>query len=131
MKTTVAEGYRYPFAYVAFGGTRTHWWTLFLKKGFYHCALLLGNGREWVLIDPLVHFTDMIVLKNVKIRDVMADKGYRLVRTTPCVPPIRSALFRPVTCVETVKRFLGIYQPKIWTPYQLFKFLFLKKENNP
>lgn len=131
MKTTLAEGYRYPFAYVAFGGTRTHWWTRFLKKGFYHCALLLGNGREWILIDPLVHFTDMIVLKNVKIREVMADKGYRLVRTTPVVPPIRSAVLRPATCVETVKRFLGINQPKIWTPYQLFKFLFLKKENNP
>ena len=131
MKTTVAEGYRYPFAYVAFGGTRTHWWTLFLKKGFYHCALLLGNGREWVLIDPLVHFTDLIVLKNTPVLQALKAKGYRLVRTTPVIPPVTSVRFRPLTCVEIIKRFLGINRFEIWTPYQLFKFLFLKKENNP
>ena len=71
MKTTLSEGYRYPFAYVAFGGKRTRWWMHFLKKGFYHCALLLGNGREWVLIDPLVHFTDVIVLKNTCVQQVL------------------------------------------------------------
>lgn len=131
MKTTLSEGYRYPFAYVAFGGRRTRWWMRFLKKGFCHCALLLGNGREWILIDPLIHMTDVIVLKNTPIRRVLKENGYRLVRTTPCIPPISGVRFRPLTCVEVVKRFLGINQPKIWTPYQLFKFLFLKKENNP
>ena len=131
MKTTLSEGYRYPFAYVAFGGRKTRWWMHFLKKGFYHCALLLGNGREWILIDPLVHFTDLIVLKNTAVRKVLKQNGYRLVRTTPAIPPVTNVQFRALTCVEVVKRFLGINQPKIWTPYQLFKFLFLKKENNP
>ena len=131
MKITMTEGYRYPFAYVAFGGERTRWWMRFLKKGFYHCALLLGNGRDWILIDPLVHFTDVIVLKNVRIREVMQAKGYRLIRTTPRIPNCTQLQLRPMTCVETVKRFLGIRSFKIWTPYQLFIFLFLKKENNP
>ena len=131
MKITLAEGYRYPFAYVAFGGTKTQWWMRFLKKGFYHCAILLGNGRDWILIDPLVHMIDIIVLKNIKIQSVMKNKGYRLVRTTPIIPPVQGVSLRPLTCVETVKRILGINAPKIWTPYQLFKFLFLKKENNP
>ena len=131
MKTTLSEGYRYPFAYVAFGGRRTRWWMRFLKRGFYHCALVLGNGREWILIDPLVHFTDMIVLRNTPLCEVFRKKGYRLIRTTPHIPPLTRTQFRPLTCVEVVKRFLGINQPFIWTPYQLFKFLFLKKENNP
>ena len=124
-------GYRYPFAYVAFGGRRTRWWMRFLKRGFYHCFLLMGNGREWVLIDPLVHVTDMIVLKHVSVIRALRDKGYRLVRTTPRIPPVTRMRCRPLTCVEVVKRFLGINQPFIWTPYQLFNFLFLKKENNP
>ena len=64
-------------------------------------------------------------------KELGLENGYRLVRTTPCIPPISGVRFRPLTCVEVVKRFLGINQPKIWTPYQLFKFLFLKKENNP
>lgn len=131
MNISISEGYRYPFAYVAFGGTKSHWWMNFLKKGFYHCALVLGNGREWVLIDPLVQITDLIVLKKAPVLDILKQKGYQLIQTTPCTPKSTRILFRPLTCVETVKRFLGINQPKIWTPYQLFKFLFLKKENNP
>ena len=131
MKTTLSEGYRYPYAYVAFGGRRTRWWMRFLKRGFYHCFLILGNGREWILIDPLVHFTDVIVLCRTPIGRVLRDKGYRIVRTTPVVPPVTHTQLRLLTCVEVVKRFLGINQPFIWTPYQLFKFLFLKKENNP
>ena len=131
MKTTPVQGFRYPYAYVAFGGTRTRWWMRFLKKDFYHCALVLGNGRDWILIDPLVHFTDLIILKNVSVLKALKAKGYRLVRTTPRIPDLTGIQFRPLTCVEVVKRFLGINQAKIWTPYQLFKFLFLKKENNP
>ena len=131
MKTTLSSGFRYPFAYVAFGGKPTHWWMHFLKKDFYHCALILGNGRDWILIDPLVHFTDLIILKNVKVIDTLKEKGYKVIQTTPKIPERTPVQFRPMTCVEIVKRFLGINQPKIWTPYQLFKFLFLKKENNP
>ena len=131
MKTTLIQGFRYPYAYVAFGGNRTRWWMRFLKKGFYHCALVLGNGHDWILIDPLVHFTDLIVLKNVSVVQALKAKGYRLVRTTPRIPDLTGTKLRPLTCVEVVKRFLGINQTKIWTPYQLFKFLFLKKENNP
>lgn len=123
MKDLIATGYRYPYAYVAFGGRRTKWWMRFLKGGFYHCALVLGNGREWVLIDPLIHFTDLIVLKNAPVCATLRARGYRLVRTTPKVPPLCHTPFRPLTCVEIVKRFLGINAPKIWTPYQLFRFL--------
>ena len=131
MKTTLSSGFRYPYAYVAFGGNCTRWWMRFLKKGFYHCALVLGNGRDWILIDPLVHFTDLIILKNAPVLKTLKEKGYRVIRTTPQIPDLTPVQFRPMTCVEVVKRFLGINQPKIWTPYQLFKFLFLKKENNP
>ncbi len=131
MKETLSAGYRYPFAYVAFGGNKTKWWMTFLKKGFYHCALIMGNGYDWILIDPLIHMTDMIILKNKHLPAILSQKGYQLVRTTPVIPPLTKTQFRPYTCVETVKRFLGINKSKIWTPYQLFCFLNLKKENNP
>lgn len=131
MKITKISGYRYPFAYVAFGGECTRWWMYFLKKGFYHCFLILGNGYEWIIIDPLLHFTDLIIIKNNSFRDVLRKKGYCLIRTTPVMPPLTKTRILPYTCVETVKHFLGINSWKIWTPYQLFKFLYLKKENNP
>ena len=75
MKNIISEGYRYPFAYVAFGGEKRRWWMNFLKKGYYHCALILGKGHEWILIDPLVHFTDIIVLKNVSVLSFFKEKG--------------------------------------------------------
>ena len=131
LQYALSEGYRPPFAYVAFGGTPTHWWTHFLKKGFYHCFLVLGNGREWFVIDPILHFTDLIVIKTLHIEKLLLDKGYRFIRTTPIVPQIVSFHLRPYTCVETVKRFLGISEPYLWTPHQLFSYLNKKKEKNP
>ncbi|MBR4926733.1 MAG: hypothetical protein IKY98_00230 [Alphaproteobacteria bacterium] len=127
MKSRITQGYRYPFALVGFGGTPRFWWMHFLKKGFYHCFVALGNGFEWILIDSLSHFTDAIVLKNVNIEAVLTQKGYRLIRTTPDIPPYSRAQLMPFTCVETVKRFLGIKNRYILTPYQLYNFLLLKK----
>ena len=125
IQTSIVNAYRFPFAYVAFGGNPTHWWTRFLKKGFYHCALLIGNGFEWILIDPVMHYTDLILMHQRHAPEILKNKGYLLVRTTLKMPKKVSFHFRPMTCVETVKRFLGLTNPKIWTPYQLF--LYLKK----
>ena len=124
-------GYRPPIAYVAFGGNVTHWWTRFLQEGFYHCFLILGNGYEWYIIDPLMHFTDFIILKTNRVERIFQLKGYKMIRTTPKIPTRIRFLLRPCTCVEIVKRFLGIQTFFIWTPHQLFCFLSQKKENNP
>lgn len=131
LNCALSFGYRPAFAYVAFGGQPTHWWTRFLKKGFYHCVLILGNGHEWCVIDPLIHFTDFIIVKTLHIEAFFSEKGYQLVRTTPAIPSKIKFYLRPYTCVETVKRFLGISAPNLWTPYQLFCHLIQKKENNP
>jgi len=120
-------GYRPAFAYVAFGGEPTRWWTHFLKKGFYHCFLVLGNGREWFVIDPVLHFTDFIIVKTLHVEELFVDKGYRLVKVVPQIPEKVKFYLRPYTCVETVKRFLGISAPYLWTPYQLFLHLNSKK----
>lgn len=124
---TYQSAYRYPFAYVGFGGSRTRWWTKFLKKDFYHCLLLLGNGREWILIDPVAHYTDLILIKKKNILNYFKEQGYRFLRTTPQIPPKVIFHFRPLTCVEVVKRFLGITNPFIWTPFQLYLALISKK----
>ncbi|KAF0139569.1 MAG: hypothetical protein FD153_922 [Rhodospirillaceae bacterium] len=35
------------------------WWLRFLKRGFRHCFVALCDGRHWVTIDPLSHYTDV------------------------------------------------------------------------
>lgn len=53
------EAYRPQTTVVFFGGNRTHWWTRFLKKGYYHCFIAMDIGcRKWVLIDPVMNYTD-------------------------------------------------------------------------
>lgn len=125
--TNKMEGYRYPLAFIGFGGTPRFWWMHFLKKGFYHCFIILGNGYHWILIDSLSHFTDAIILKNVDIPKSLNDLGYRVICCTTAEPARSKAFLMPFTCVETVKRFLGIKNRFILTPYQLYKFLLIKK----
>ena len=119
-------GFRYPYAIVGFGGRPLHWWTFFLKKDFYHCVLALGDGFNWIVIDPLLHYTDLLILKGVDIGACFKEKGYKILWVKPVIPPLKKRFLRPSTCVETVCRFLGIQHPFIWTPYQLYHFL-LKK----
>ena len=126
--SNISYGYRPNIAYVAFGGNATHWWTKFLKKGFYHCLLILGNGSNWHIIDPVMHFTDFIIVQTNRIEEIFQEKGYKIIKTKPQVPSKVKFSLRPYTCVETVKRFLGIQAPLIWTPYQLFGFLLNKRK---
>ena len=117
------NGYRYQKAVVGFGGRQTLWWMRFLKKGFYHCIIALGNDDEWVVIDPLLHFTDMIVLKKTDVKKFFIKNNYRIVEVLLNEPKKIRLRVMPYTCVETVKRFLGVEKACIFTPYSLFKYL--------
>lgn len=123
------NGFRYTQAIIGFGGQPTLWWMYFLKKGFYHCVVALGDGKDWLLIDPLLSQTDLIVIQNFNIEIFLQLKGYTTIHTTVQTPS-RRFMITPYTCVETVKRFCGISSFKIWTPYQLYRFFLKKNKNN-
>ena len=125
MKQAKVRAVRFEKAIVGFGGEPTFWWMRFLKKGFYHCLLALGDGQFWVLIDPLSAQIDMIVLQQVDIESFLNKNGYRTLRVSVRNPVGHRLRIRPYSCVETVKKFLGIQRNSLWTPYQLY--LFLKK----
>lgn len=118
---------RYDKAIVGFGGEPTFWWMRFLKKGFYHCLVALGDGQSWILIDPLVAQIDMIVVGHADMDIFLTKNGYRTLHVCVESPKSRRLYLRPYSCVETVKRFLGIQNPFLWTPYQLYLFLKNKK----
>ena len=120
---THLNGYRYHKAIVGFGGRPTLWFMRFLKKGFYHCILAIGNEKEWIIIDPLLHFTDLIMIKDSDIRQFFKKHGYRFVETEILEPKNIQLRVMPYTCVETVKRFIGVEKSRIFTPYQLFCYL--------
>ena len=121
------KAFRYDKAIVGFGGEPTFWWMRFLKKGFYHCLVALGDGQSWILIDPLVAQIDLIVVGRADMDVFLTKNGYRTVHVRVKTPKNKRLRLRPHSCVETVKRFLGIENPALWTPYQLYLYLKDKK----
>ena len=123
------EVYRPYEAVVFFGGNKTHWWTRFLKKGYYHCLIAMNIGCDrWVLIDPVMSYTDFIIFEGDDFIKKLASIGYTYLMTKPMPVQFLDIKWslRPFTCVEVVKRLLGIQKKFIITPYQLYKYI--KKE---
>lgn len=116
-------------AFVVFTGKTDIPWLKVLKAGFRHCFVLLNDGAHWVSVDPLSNYTDVLVHDLPPDFDLplyLRRRGMRVVQVKPRrqqkqAPP---GLF---TCVESVKRVLGIHSPFIVTPWQFYRFLTLQK----
>jgi hypothetical protein len=123
---SMAAALRPPAAWVVFRGESPLWWLRLLKPGFRHCLALLNDGRCWVVVDPLAPFTDVTVLDLPPVFDLPGwyrDQGLAVVAA-----PLRRGLTRPApwapfTCVEAVKRLLGLHAPLVLTPWQLHRHL--------
>lgn len=100
------------------------WPWLFGRPGFRHCLVAVNDDRAWMVIDPRSNTVDIRA-------EVDADYDlaafYRLQGFTVVEAQTAGARRRyPVwffTCVEAVKRILGLQGWWIWTPYQLYKHL--------
>ena len=102
---------RFEKAYVIFTDNTDLWWLRLLKPGFRHCYLLLSGrgGRCWLL-----RCYENCLIFPVKIKNA----------PRKCAPP---GFF---TCVEMVKRVLGIHDFRVITPYQLYKKLKVVGKNS-
>lgn len=98
-----------------------------LKPGFRHCHAYLALPGGWVGIDPLSH---MIEIKGLYDWPAEADLAAHLRGLGQCaltVPvltaPKRLAPPLPFSCVEVVKRLIGLQSWRIRTPWELFLHL--------
>ncbi|MGQ9371002.1 hypothetical protein [Azospirillum sp. ST 5-10] len=115
-----------PRAWVVFSGTAELWWLRLLRPGFRHCFVVLNDGRHWVIVDPLAPFTEVAVLDLPAGFDLPG--WFRGIGLTPVAAGLRRGLRRPApwapfTCVEAVKRVLGLHAPLVLTPWQLYRRL--------
>ena len=117
------EGSRFDLAVVGFGGEPTLWWMRFLKKGYYHCLVAIKCQKEWLLIDPLLHCIDIVLIKKGNIRLYLKKHGYKTLDVNIKEPVNKLLRVSVFTCVETVKRIIGIQKRSVITPYGLFKYL--------
>jgi len=113
-------------AVVAFGGQPVLPWLRLLRPGFRHCFVAVQDGEAWLVLDPLAH--RLHLARGVAASAASLAAHYRAQGLVALVvpvlePPHRSAPLAPFTCVEAVKRVLGLHAWRIWTPYQLFRAL--------
>ena len=116
---------------VVFTDNAAHWYLRFLKRGFRHCFVVLGNGQEWVLLEHLFSSTEISLIKfftKEELRNIFISKGHIVIEGSFFPRPVSARKIGIFTCVESIKRVLGIKSMNLATPYQLYKFL--KKEKN-
>lgn len=107
------------------------WWLTFLRRGFRHCFIIMRFADVWISVDALAHKTEIM---RIELPD-----GFQLARwlesqgdtavpcplPTPQLKPLWPSIF---SCVEAVKRTLGLRKPFIFTPWQLYRFLKIQNE---
>lgn len=113
-------------ALVVFSDQTALWWLHFLKRGFRHCFVAVPVAGYWVVCDPLSHRTDLSLIDRTGTVDLARwyrQQGLTVIETPLLDPPKKPAPWRPMTCVEAVKRVLGLRAPAVFTPWQLYRFL--------
>jgi len=117
-------------AWVVFSGQTELAWLRWLKPGFRHCYLLLNDGQRWMSFDPLSHVTEIATHHHVSadfdLPHWLSARGNRVVPARIDRAVTKPAPFMLFTCVEAVKRVLGIHHRTILTPWQLYQFLIRK-----
>ena len=116
----------YARALVVFSGRTGVAWLLWLRPGFRHCFVAVDDGVEWLTVDPLLHRLEVRASGLPSAFDLAGE--YRrldlaVLEVVPAPVPLRRAPLGLFTCVEAVKRLLGIRARWVLTPWQLHRHL--------
>lgn len=114
-------------AWVVFTG-ETDWpWLRLLRRGFRHCFIIINDGNGWVSLDPLLNHTDVQVYRHLPadfdLPSWLKGRGLLVMRADLDRTKKRPAPLMFFTCVEAVKRVLGLHARFVLTPWQLYRHL--------
>ena len=120
----------YAKGYVVFEDNTTLWWLKFLKKGFRHCYIIICLSKSkdiWLELNPMSNqvyiFEHESMLRLDYLNHIKKHKKSKILEVDFKQAPLKCAQLGIFTCVEFVKRIMGIHRVSIITPYQLYKFL--------
>lgn len=116
-------------AFVAFTEKTTLLWLrLILPRGFRHCSVIVNDGRHWASLEALSGYSELIVHdvpSDFDLPQRLREQGMVVVPATlrRDAKAKKPRLFSVFTCVESVKRVLGLRKFFVLTPGQLYKHL--------
>lgn len=112
-------------SYIFFTYTsRNYWWVRFLRTGFSHCYLLIKQDVGYVCLDMSIYSMEVNYYPSIRQFKKTLDKTTVVIKNyTDVNLSLTMPFLRPFTCVEMVKRVLGIKRWTIFTPYQLYRYL--------
>jgi len=97
-----------------------------LKQGYQHCFVVTQSSGQWHLMDPLSNGTQISMLGYTcpnEIIPAFRREGYDAIAVQRLAPVRRLMPLAPYTCVEAVKRVLGVRERWVLTPWQLRQYL--------
>lgn len=113
-------------AFVVFSGRADLPYLRLLKPGFRHCFLALRRNGHWVVYEPLSNRTEISIAEAGDGYDIavwLRQMGFTVLPAVPTAASPRPAPWALFSCVEAVKRVLGIHRRRILTPWHLYRFL--------
>ena len=117
----------YSECYVVFADNTSLWWLKLLKPGFRHCYVILRlykTGR-WLELNPLSNQFLAAIYDYPPDFDfpgyIRTRRNVRLCRVEIAAAPPKCAPLSFFTCVEFVKRVIGLHDCFIHTPWQLYQ----------
>ncbi len=112
--------------WIAFSGKADVQFLKFLRPGFRHCFALLRGPDTWLVVDPMLHKLEVqatLCAADFDLPAWMRARGYRVTRAPRLPTPARALLPAPFTCVEAMKRLIGLRAWWVLTPWQLYRRL--------
>lgn len=112
--------------WIAFSGKADARFLRMLKPGFRHCFALMRGADRWLMVDPMLHRMDITATECAPDFDLpawMRARGYRVVRAPAFTTAQRMSFPAPFTCVEAMKRLIGLQDWRVFTPWQLYRRL--------
>lgn len=117
--------YGQSLAIVVFGSSSLRYLQV-LKAGYQHCSVITQDKGNWHLMDPLsngTHITELGEAAPSEILALFSNDGYDAIAVQRRPPLPKEMPWALYTCVEAVKRVLGLHNRWIVTPWQLRQFL--------
>jgi hypothetical protein len=121
--------------WIAFGGVADQPWLHLLRPGFRHCFAALGDEAGWTVLEPLsgrLLVARLPVPGGFDLPGFYRRAGLRVLGPFAAgdAAPRRLPPLAPFTCVTLCRALLGSAAPRAWTPFQLFRALGGRDEEN-